>query len=306
MTTRKISLLSVFSFLLVVCIIQTVMGHINPVKTIKTDVNPDAITITKDGSSIELIKKNNIWFVGKDNYLANKSDVENMIHSLQEIKVLDKIGKTGTEDIDEKYNLTDSKATFVRIYKDGKEAQSLKIGKTSSTNSQTYGSVGGKKDIYLISGNLLSTFGKTEDSLRGKTVFAVEEKDINSVNVSMGASEWSLTKTSKKGEGEWTYMGSQADVALDNSAVNSWIRNAAFMNITAWADDGMALPANKLVSFQLNTSTNGQIIVDLYEKKEGTETKYYGTANTTTHKFELTKAQTEKFTKTIDDFKVKE
>lgn len=305
MTTRKITLLSVFTFLFIVCVVQVILGNISPVKTIKTEVSPDAITISKDGNSIELIKKNNTWFVGPESYIANKSDVENMIRSVQEIKILDKIGKSGNEETDEKYSLSDSKATFVRIFKDGKEAQSIKIGKTSSTNSQTYGCVAGKKDIYLISGNLVSTFGKSADSLRGKTVFSVEEKDINSVNVTAGASSWSLTKTSKKGEGEWAYMGPEADIALDNSAVNSWIRNIAFMNINSWADDNMSLPANKLVSFQLNTATNGQIYVDLYEVKAGEETKFYGTCSTTTHKFELTKAQTEKFTKNINELKIK-
>lgn len=305
MTTRKITLLAVFAFLLIVCIVQGIMGTISPVKTIKTDVTPDAITITKDGKEVELIKKNNTWYVGQDNYLANKSDVESMIRSVQEIKVLDKIGKSGNEETDEKYSLTDSKATFVKIFKDGKEIQSMKLGKTSSTNSQTYGSVGRKKDIYLLSGNLVSTFGKSAESLRGKTVYTIEEKDINGVNVSAGNKDWSLTKTSKKGEAQWAYMGGEADVVLDNSAVNTWIRSIAFMNINTWVDDGVALPADKLASLQISADGGVTVNVDIYEKKEGADTKYYGTCSTTTHKFELTKSQTEKFTKNFDELKAK-
>ena len=37
MSTRKISLLAVFTFLLLVCIFQAVKGSINPVKIIKTE-----------------------------------------------------------------------------------------------------------------------------------------------------------------------------------------------------------------------------------------------------------------------------
>ena len=64
MKTRKIALLAVFAFLLAVCIIQGITGAISPVKTIKTDVEPDAITITKDGKTIELTKNGFGWQVG--------------------------------------------------------------------------------------------------------------------------------------------------------------------------------------------------------------------------------------------------
>lgn len=305
MNTRKIALLAVFAFLLIVCIAQTIMGTISPVKTIKTDAAPDAITITKDNQKVELIKKNNIWFVGQDNYLANKTDVNNMIRFIQEIKILDKIGKTGNEEIDEKYSLTDSKATFVAVYKDGKEIQNLKLGKTSSTNSQTYGSIGGKKDIYLLSGNLTSVFTKTATELRGKTAFTVEEKDIASVTISKGDNAWTVTKTSKKGDGEWALSGS-ATGTLDNSAVNSWIRQAAFLNIAEWAEDSMVLPSNKYTSFQITTTSNATINVDIYEVKTGDETKFFGTCSTTTHKFELAKTQADKFAKDVNDLLVKE
>ena len=173
MRTRKIALLAVFAFLLAVCIIQGITGAISPVKTIKTDAEPDAITITKDGKTIELTKNGFGWQVGSDNYIANKYDVEKMIKEIQEVKILDKIARLGNTDNDEKYSLSESRATFVRAFKDGKEIQSLMLGKTSPTGSQTYGSVSGKKDNYLFSGNLLSTFDKTEESLRSKTVYAI-------------------------------------------------------------------------------------------------------------------------------------
>ena len=91
MTTRKITLLAVFAFLLAVCIIQGITGAINPVKTIKTDAEPDAITISKDGKTVELTKNGFGWQVGSENYIANKSDVEKMIKEIQEVEILDKI-----------------------------------------------------------------------------------------------------------------------------------------------------------------------------------------------------------------------
>ncbi len=306
MTTRKITLLAVFAFLLAVCIVQGITGAINPVKTIKTDADPDAITISKDGKTIELTKNGFGWQVGSENYIANKSDVEKMIKEIQEVKILDKIARLGNAENDEKYNLSESRATFVRAFKDGKEIQSLMLGKTSPTGSQTYGSVSGKKDIFLFSGNLISTFDKTEESLRSKTVYSIEENMITGANVEMGAQNWTLTKEpgkNAKDSGLWKNSGT-ADFEVDSNEAKKWIQNVAFMNISSWIDDGTALPKEKLVSFKLFT-TSETVSVEIYEQKNGDETKYYGTCSRTPHKFELTKTQTEKFTKNPETLKAK-
>ena len=76
------------------------------------------------------------------------------------------------------------------------------------------------------------------------------------------------------------------------------------MNITSWIDDGTALPKDKLVSFNLFTNSE-TVSVDIFEQKNGDETKYYGTCSRTPHKFELTKTQTEKFTKNPETLKAK-
>lgn len=302
MTTRKITLLSVFAFLLIVSILQGISGSISPVKTIKTDSDPDAISITKDGKTIEIVKKNNTWYVGEANYIANKSEVERMIKEIKEIKILDKIAKLGNEDTEEKYGLTANRSSTVRAFKGGKEIQSILVGKTSSTNSQTYCAVSGKKDICLVSGNIASTFGKSETDLRGKTVYAVEESEVTGASVKMGATSWTVSKAGKK-DADWQISGVQG-VELDQSETTKWIQNVAFMNISSWIDDGTALPANKLTSFTLLTSGD-PVTVDIYEVKAGEDSKYYGTCSVTPHKFELTKAQTEKFTKTPESLNVK-
>lgn len=306
MTTRKITLLAVFAFLLAVCIIQGITGAINPVKTIKTDGEPDAILISKDGKTIELTKNGFGWQVGSDNYIANKSDVEKMIKEIQEVKILDKIARLGNAENDEKYNLSESRATFVRAFKNGKEIQSLMLGKTSPTGSQTYGSVSGKKDIFLFSGNLISTFDKTEESLRSKTVYSIEENMITGANVEMGAQNWTLSKETEKSAKDsaaWKISGT-SDFEIDPAEAKRWIQNVAYMNISTWVEDSTTLPKEKLVSFKLYT-TSETVSVEIYEEKVGDDSVYYGTCSRTPHKFELTKAQTEKFTKNPETLKSK-
>lgn len=306
MTTRKITLLAVFAFLLAVCIFQGITGAISPVKTIKTDGEPDAITISKDGKTVEITKNGFGWQVGAENYIATKSDVEKMIKEIQEVKILDKIGRLGNAENDEKYNLSEPRALFVRAFKNGKEIQSLMLGKTSPTGSQTYGSVSGKKEILLLSGNLLSTFDKTEESLRSKTVYSIEENKITGASVESGARNWTLAKETAKNSKDadsWKISGT-SDFEADSGEVKKWIQNIAFMNISSWIDDSTVLPQKKLSSFKLFTESE-TISVEIYEQKNGDETKYFGTCSRTPHKFELTKTQTEKFTKDPESLKAK-
>lgn len=305
MKTRKIVLLAVSAFLLCVCIAQGITGSISPVKTIKTDAEPDTITISNSNNSVTLTHKNNFWYVGNNNYIASDTEVDNMIKAVKEIKILDKIGKFGSA-LDERYNLTDEKATTVIATKDGKEIASLRIGKASATGSQTYACINGKTDILLLSGNLTSTFGKDEASLRSKTVYTVEEENVAAAEITMGTRTWGLENSAKKGEKAlWQITGNSPKVELDQDAAQAWIRNICFLNINSWIDDSTALPANKLTSFSLKTTGGETILVDIYEKKAGNDTQYIGTCSRTPHKFELTKYLTEKFTKQLDELKVK-
>lgn len=306
MTTRKITLLAVFVFLLAVCIIQGIAGAINPVKIVKTSETPDTISITKDGNTFEITKNAYGWNVGKDNYIASKSDIERMVKEIQEVKILDKIARLGNAENDEKYSLSESKATVVRAYKGGKEIQTLMVGKTSATGSQTYGSVSGKKDILLLSGNLVSVFGKTEEELRTKTVYSIEENLINGASVTFGNEDWTLTKDvdkENKNQTVWKLSGS-ADFETDFNEAKRWIQNVAYMNIDSWISDDTVFPKQKFATFKLFTSGE-TVLVEFYEKKDADKTKYIGICSRSPHKFELTKAQTEKFTKKAETLKVK-
>lgn len=306
MTNRKTALLSVFGALLVICVLQEITGAINPVKTIKTDLSPDEISITTGSETINLNLKNNSWYVGDDGYLASKSDVDAMIKAVQQIKVLDKVGKFGSA-LDDRYELSDEKSKTVRASKAGKELASIRIGKTSSTGSQTYALVNGKNDILLLSGNLSSTFAKSASELRSKTVYTVDEKNVQSATVTMGSKTWGLENTAKQGEkAVWSLTGNVQNFNLDQNLAQAWIQNICFLNINSWISDSTPLPANKLTSFQLVTKSGDTILVDIYESGSGDNKQYIGTSSVTQHKFDLTKYLTEKFAKDCEDLKVKD
>lgn len=303
MTTRKIVLLAIFFALLAVCIVQGVLGSINPVKIIKTDATPDTITISTATEQTVLSLNNGSWFIGDDNYVATKTDVDSMIKAIKEIKVLDKVGRVGSAQ-DEKYNLTDEKARTVTAVKAGKEIAVIRIGKTTSTNAQTYACVNGKNDIYLLSGNLVSTFSKSAAELRSKTIYTVEENDFVSAQVTKGSRTWGIEKNPND-KNSWILTGAAPEMQLDQELARSWVQSICFMNINSWIDDGTPLPANKLTSFQMQIKSGATIVVDIYEQPAGDDTKYIGTCNLTPHKFDLTKYLTEKFAKDCTELQTK-
>ncbi len=306
MTQRKIILIVVCALLACDCIIQGILANISPVKTIKTDLSPDTITIQSAAETTVLTAGANGWSINTDNYLATKSDVDAMLKALKEVKVLDKVGKIGNADYDARYNLTDEKAKTVTATKDGKQIAALRIGKASSTGSQTYATVNGAKDIVLVSGNLTSTFGKSAVELRAKTVYSIEENAVAAAQITMGAKTWGLQNTAKAGDkAVWALTGNVPAIELDQDAAQSWIRNVCFLNVNSWLDDSAALPPNKLTSFTLTTTSGETVFVDIYEKKAGDDTQYIGTCSRTPHKFDLTKYLTEKFTKDYEELKVK-
>lgn len=301
MKPRKIVLLSLIGFLLIVCIIQAILGARNPVKTLKTDEGFDLITIQKNGETIELALDGSDWYVGKDDFKVNANDMTNIQNNLKEIKVLDTIGRLSSEEFNERYDLNDEKAIVVKASKGGKEIRSIRVGKASSTGSQTYITVGSSKEINLVSGNLNSVFNKSEDSLKSKSVYTITGSNVTAVSVTTTSEAWGANRTTdENGSVAWTFTGAASSSESDSSKVNSWIGQIASLNANSWVSASKTLPSKKEVSVEID-STEGKITVDVYSEKEDDKTKYYGVSNKTSHKFELSESTAKRFIKNYKD-----
>ena len=299
--TRKIVLLSCIGVLLLICIFQAILSGRNPVKTLKLDDGFDLITINKGGETIELSLDGADWYVGKDDFKANSTDISSITSNLKEIKVLDTIGRLASEEFNERYDLNDEKAIVVKASKGGKEVRSVKIGKASSTGSQTYITVGSSKDILLVSGNLNSIFGKSEDALKSKTVYSITGSNVNGVTVATSTESWGANRsTDENGSVVWNFTGSASGSESDSSKVNTWVGQLASLNASSWVSASKTLPSKKEVSVEIESS-EGKITVDVYSEKDGDKTKYYGVSNKTSHKFELSESTAKRFIKNFRD-----
>ena len=297
MKTRKIVLLSACAFLLCVCIVQLIMATKNPVKTLTLAQDPDKITITQNSNEIVFTNNGNNWNIGNDGFIANQADIDNIIKTIKEIKILDTVGKISNNLVEERYELNDEKAITVSAQKAGKDIITVKIGKKSSTGSQSYITVNNKNDVYLVSGNLPSVFSKSENDMRSKTIYSVSGDSITSVDLKYGAREWGVKK--EQDGITWSLTGAAPRIIIDNDYTDAWIQSVAFLTADSWLDDSVALPKNKDVSVNINTPTE-TITIDVYSSVEGTETKYICTSNKTSHKFKISKIAAEKYLKAIE------
>lgn len=303
MKPRKIVLLSCIGILLAACIVQLAMAARNPVKTFRLDEGFDSITIEKSGETVSFSLDGSDWYVGRGEYRANQSDMNSITNSIKEVKVLDTVGRLSSDDANGRWDLDDEKAIIVNAMKDGKTVRKMRVGKASSTGSQTYMSLDSSKDVRLVSGNLSSIFNKSEDAYRSRSIFTVTGSSVNSVEVNTAGKNWKVSKSSSdEGDLVWTASGSAAGKEAEASKVNSWINQISGCTASAWTDDRKVLPAKKEASVEIQSS-EGVFTLDVYMEYEGEKAKYFGTSNRTPHKFELSESTAKRYIKTFDDLK---
>lgn len=299
MKTRKIALLSACGILLVVCIIQGIVASRNPVKTLSADESPDCIEIAGPSSTVTLTLDGATWFVGNDSFQADKSSVDLILRTMKEIKILDTVGKLGSDDFNARYDLNDGKAYTITAKKGDSVIRTIRLGKTSSTGSQTYLCADKSNDIYLVSGNLQSLFGKTEDELKSKTVYSISAASINAISCTSGNETFKIERDTDGETAGWKMSGG---AEVDAGKADAWANQLATCTVSAWEDDTRLLPKEKVSSVEI-AAADGTITVDVYKEGSEKDAVYIGTSNRTPHRFSLTENSAQKFQKSAADLK---
>ena len=296
MSKRKIILLTACVLLLGIYIAQLASSLRSSVKNKTLGADPDKLTIENAGTLIELVKSDDGWTIGEKRYKADTNTIDGLVNAVKNIRVLDTVAQAGSDAVDERYEIDKANAIVVKAYKGNELVRTLTIGKASSTGSQSYVTLDGKKDIYLVSGTLRDTFKKDVAALRSKVVYAVDTSDLTAVSESMGSTVLSIVKSGDPAA--WTATGGAANVDAEKAA--SWAASLTRLNADSWLDDDFVLPP---VSESVTVITAGgkAITVSVYKEGDGDEAKYYGTCSETPYKFSLSRYSAGKYLKTAAD-----
>lgn len=301
MSKRKTILLTACVLLLGIYIAQLASSLRSSVKNKTLGADPDKLTIENAGTLIELVKSDDGWTIGEKRYKADTNTIDGLVNAVKNIRVLDTVAQAGSDAVDERYEIDKANAIVVKAYKGNELVRTLTIGKASSTGSQSYVTLDGKKDIYLVSGTLRDTFKKDVAALRSKVVYAVDTSDLTAVSESMGSTVLSIVKSGDPAA--WTATGGAANVDAEKAA--SWAASLATLNADSWLDDDFVLPP---VSESVTVITAGgkAITVSVYKEGDGDEAKYYGTCSETPYKFSLSRYSAGKYLKTAADISAKQ
>ncbi|MGI5107683.1 DUF4340 domain-containing protein [Treponema socranskii] len=301
MSKRKIILLTACVLLLGIYIAQLASSLRSSVKNKTLGADPDKLTIENASAVIELAKSDDGWTVGERRYKADTNTVDALVNAVKNIRILDTVAQAGSDAVDERYEIDKTNVIVVKAYKGNELVRTLTIGKTSSTGSQSYVTLDGKKDIYLVSGTLRDTFKKDVAALRSKSVYAVDTSDLTAVSESMGSTVLSIVKSGDPAA--WT--GSEGAVSVDAEKAASWAASLATLNADSWLDDDFVLPAAS-ESVTVITAGGNAITVSVYKEGDGDEAKYYGTCSETPYKFSLSRYSAGKYLKTAADISAKQ
>lgn len=171
--------------------------------------------VNADKGKVVLEKKGDAWELSEPSPAkANQNDVKSLIDALDDFKVTDAIDRgTGAY---EQYEVTDSKAIHLSVFKGADKALELFIGK-SGTRGQMM-RVAGKDGVFAVSGYQSWLFTKEAKNWRDKSILKFEEKDASKVVVENKNGRFSFSKK----DGKWVASRDKRDKKGELESVEKW------------------------------------------------------------------------------------
>lgn len=307
MKTRKLVLIIADVLLLAICIIQCAISSHDTTKYFDLKDTPDMIVIdTPEEKEITVVCENEEWFVGKDKFPANQKIVDEFLEAVKSIRVLDKVGSANNDANLDRYELNDVKKTVVTVSKDGKVLRTLTIGKEAVSDSQSYITVDGGKDIYLATGSLPYVFDIITSAIRSEVVFNYDSAEISDVTVTkVGGNEngksWSVSRMGSGEDVVWNVTPNEIEVDSEKTA--SWFSSIASMSTKNWYEEKDIPAAEQILSVKIGHNfTSTTVDIFALPKEESVPQAYYAKCSDVPYTFALGSEYVERFQKNISDF----
>jgi hypothetical protein len=151
-----------------------------PAKIETAKINRLVVT-DKENPPLELVKKDEKWFIEPQGYAADGIKVKNMVNAVAELALTALVSESKNYD---RYELTPKTRLNVQAFGDGgTRLRTFDIGKSAPTQQHTFTLLDGDPRIYHARGQLRTTFDQNVEALRDKTVFDVDTESIVSLTI---------------------------------------------------------------------------------------------------------------------------
>ncbi|MFH0974316.1 MAG: DUF4340 domain-containing protein [Spirochaetota bacterium] len=277
----------------------------------------DEILILKKDKQIKLSYKDNKWLINEQAYPADKQTVEKLEKDMKELEITDFISKGPYYT---KYDLMPEQAVKVVVKNKGKTERDILIGKTSSTNRNTYVKFAGDEKVYLASGNLPDDFNKDVEELRDKQIYKVGKDEVLSFellyngrlsfekkteevdekdNMHAKEKDKDKSKEKKKIKTEKWICKEFPGIEMDKNKVDSFVNSISSVRADSFTDINKKDLSG--VICQIKTKVYGKEIELKVHKKD--KDNYLCTSSESPYVFILREGNTKRFFKTLSDFK---
>jgi len=197
-------------------------------------------TLAKDdGSSIDIERDGDQWkFTKPGNYLADPTQVRQLLGALLEVKVADFIADAPVSV--SQYGLEKPHLTITIYDKNGAQ-ESLLFGfkQTEQGKDGIYVRRGEGTPVYTVHEWVLNAVDRTALELRDKTVFSFEPSAVGSANVTVGKDQFTLKRTA---DGKWDVVEGASAAPADVPVVERFLDEIRELRGVSIAADPMPSP----------------------------------------------------------------
>ena len=150
------------------------------------------LQITRDTVTIVINKKDDTWHIGPEEYLADDSQVKNMLSAIENLTLTALVSESKNYPL---YDLTAEKRINVKAWQGENLKRDVDLGKTASSFRHTFVKIAGDERVYHARGNFRNNFDFNVDDLRDKLVLALNAADILQIQVAGNQRSLTLNKT---------------------------------------------------------------------------------------------------------------
>ncbi|MBN2443079.1 MAG: DUF4340 domain-containing protein, partial [Spirochaetales bacterium] len=267
------------------------------------------MVVTRDDTIITLEKdKDAQWRIMPEGFPVDPAQIESMLGYVTDLKITELISKQKQYD---RYELDEKNKINVQAYAGAALVRQMDIGKTSSTSSQTYVTLGDDPNIYSAKGNLKSLFDKDIAALRDKQVLKFSKDEVTEIILEFEGQSVVLGKQMIKPDGEDeaaakpVWMANISDKPVSDTIVNDILTTMSGLVCEEFFTDTKKsdLEAQPF-DYRITARGAKDYVLTIFNNKD--DNKYPAYSSASDYAFKLIGWRATKMMKKLDDFKEKE
>jgi hypothetical protein len=190
------------------------------------------IDLLSQGSQITAVRRNDReWgLTFPKTYDADADELNRLASSASNIRRESVVEPNATNL--SKFGLSPAQSSLKVKTKDGKEYR-IDFGSSNPTGSSSYALIPGKKEVFLVSSSVVSTFEKKPDDLRNHQILSFDQPEVQSLSLKSAKGDLQLTKDS---DDRWWIAGKET-IAADSPGVRGMLNALSMGRIKEFFND---------------------------------------------------------------------